>query len=40
MSASAFVDVPRGVEVYALQGCLPIHGTSQLFATIPVRNAG
>jgi len=28
MSASAFTDVPR------------IHGTSQLFATIPVRNAG
>ena len=28
MSAGAFADVPR------------IHGTSQLFATIPVRNAG
>jgi len=40
MSASVFPRVPRGVEVYALQGCLPIHNPFKLLATIFVKYAG
>ena len=34
MSASVFPRMLRGVEVYALQGCLPIHNPFKLLATI------